>query len=275
MLRRVDTRRDDALGMSYLAAGPEDGPLALCLHGFPDLPRGMAPLMTRLADRGHRVLAPWMPGYAPSRTTGRFDLPSVALDLWALMRGRGRFAVIGHDWGAAVAWQMMIERPDRITRGVMMSVPHPTHFSKRLAGSRRQLRRSWYMAYFQLRRSEKALVGGDLLERLWSRWSPGPLPRQHVDAVRACLAESLPAPLAYYRAMPRQLLQLAEPPRRVAVPTLYLHGALDGCIGPEIPDGQESLFEGGFESETVDGAGHFLVLDAPDEVADHVARWLR
>lgn len=272
----------------YLAGGPEDAPLILCLHGFPDHPPSFAPLMTRLIEAGYRVAAPWMRGYRPSVSWGPYHVDRLTLDIVELAHAlspRRPVHAIGHDWGAAALYYALADAPMRFASAVTMAVPHPLVFLRNLRRHPDQVRRSSYMLLFQLagvadylaRRRDFALI-----DRLWRTWSPGlSLPEDARAALHACLRASMPAPLAYYRALlwpPREALArlrgsaLARP---ITVPTLYLHGTRDGCIAPSLAMGQEQLFAGPFESVHIEGGGHFLQLEAPDAVAGYIVDWLQ
>jgi pimeloyl-ACP methyl ester carboxylesterase len=166
-----------------------------------------------------------------------------------------------------------------------MAVPHPMTFLGKLPLHWAQLRRSWYMLYFQLPILPERRIPMDnfaLIDDLWRDWSPGfAAPPGHLAEVKRCLAASLPAPINYYRAIAfpmggavRRIIEANRPERRIATPTLYLHGAEDGCIAPGIAEGQEGYFTGQLQSETVAGAGHFLQLEKPDAVNRLVLDWL-
>src|SRR3954470_14676880 len=114
----AQTLRIEANGMTFaaLAWGPEDGPLALCLHGYPDTARTWRHLGPHLAQRGRRVVAPYMRGYAPTGLApdGRYQLGALARDAEALHRALGgddRAVLIGHDWGAATAYAVAAHTP--------------------------------------------------------------------------------------------------------------------------------------------------------------------
>jgi pimeloyl-ACP methyl ester carboxylesterase len=103
-------------GFTALAAGPADAPLALVLHGFPDAPPTFAPLLGALADRGYRVVAPWLRGYAPSPLAGPYDVDRLADDVlaWAdRLSPTQPVALVGHDWGAAVTYVACARAPAR------------------------------------------------------------------------------------------------------------------------------------------------------------------
>ena len=109
MLRRMEqlTLALEEGTFGALATGPEKGPLALFLHGFPDLPTTWSPVMERFAARGYRCVAPFLRGYAPSTTEGPFHVDQLARDVLAFARElspRRAAFVLGHDWGAAATW---------------------------------------------------------------------------------------------------------------------------------------------------------------------------
>lgn len=272
----------DLGGFAALAAGPVDAPLALVLHGFPDAPPTFAPLVRALAGHGYRVVAPWLRGYAPSPLAGPYDVDHLAGDVlaWVDRLSPTRpVALVGHDWGAAVTYVACARAPARFAAAVTLAVPHPAVFVRSLA-RRRQLARSWYMLAFQVPGVERLAAARDfaLIDRLWADWSPGfALPTEQRAALHATLRVSWPAPLLYYRALtrpPGAALARLRRRDRIAVPTLYLHGARDGCIGPEVGVGAERYFTAGYRREVVPGVGHFLAAEAPAEVAARIASWL-
>ena len=260
-------------------SGPEGAPLVVCLHGFPDVPATWRGLREALVGAGLRVATPWLRGYAPSSLEGPFDLDTAARDVVrvvdALSPGRPA-ALVGHDWGAACTVVATARAPWAFSAAVTLALPHPLAFVHNLASHPMQLRRSAYMALFQLPSwPERALVARDgaLVRRLWRAWSPGfEPPREHLDEVVRCLRASLPGPLGWYRALPGQLL--APGPARVETPTLALHGARDGCVHPGLACGQSAWFAGPFEQEVVPAAGHFLHLEQPALVHARVLAWL-
>lgn len=266
-----------------LAAGAATDPVVLVLHGFPDTPTTFAPMIAAVAAAGHRVVAPWLRGYAPSPLAGPYHADALATDVlaWAEALSPDRpVAVVGHDWGAAVTYVACARAPARIRAAVTMAVPHPAVFVRALA-TPAQLARSWYMLAFQLPGSERVAAARDfaLIDRLWRTWSPGyHLPDDLRAELHATLRASWPAPLLYYRALTRPLAEAAARLRRrdrIAVPTLYLHGADDGCIGPAVGLGAERYFTGGYRREVVPAVGHFLAVEDPAGIAARVVAWLR
>lgn len=247
----------DLPGGRFHALAGGSGRTIVFLHGFPDQPATAVPFLTELCHRGFRVIAPWLRGYAPSPVDGPYDLPSLTADIRALI-GDADVDIVGHDWGAALTYLLVREIPVR--RAVTLALPDLIPFLRQLRRPR-QLLHSWYMAAAQL-----DVIGLRTIDLLWRRWSPG----FRLDEVRrrelhACLAQSLPAPLEYYRAFRRTLFDrafLATLRSPIATPLLALHGADDGCVLP--PRG----------SEVLPGLGHFLHLEAPAAIADRIAAWL-
>ena len=228
-----------------------------------------------------RVVAPWMRGYAPSVIEGPYGVARIAADLVAIARALSPSrpaTIVGHDWGAVAAYEALARYPEVFARAVTLAVPHPLAFAYNLASQLAQLRRSAYMALFNVPGSDRLVARGDFafIDRLWQRWSPGYVAdAASMRELKDCLRRSMPAPILYYRALARDLpAGLRSPPPKIEVPTLYLHGATDGCIGPELARGQERFFRGPLRSRTIPGAGHFLHLEAPGEVVGEVLEWL-
>jgi pimeloyl-ACP methyl ester carboxylesterase len=275
----------------YLGASPParaDAPLVVLLHGFPDHPPSFVPVMARLVEAGYRVAAPWMRGYHPSVRRGPYDIGRLAQDIIELVRTlapHGPSFAVGHDWGAVALYHALALAPAQFVAATTLAVPHPQAFFDRLWRSPAQLRRSWYMFFFQLPGVAEHLLSRrdfSFIDRLWRAWSPDyRLPDADRAALHACLRASMPAPLAHYRALlwpPRQAMRVLRGgvlARPVSVPVLYLHGARDGCIGSAMGDGQDALFTGLYERAIIPRAGHFLHLEAPDMVASFIVDWFQ
>lgn len=279
-----------------LTWGPADGPIALCLHGFPDTAYGWRKVAPVLADAGWRVVAPFMRGYVPSSVPadGSYHVGALMDDALRVLDAAGptgRDVLIGHDWGA-IAGAGLAAMPDSpFHKTVIMSVPLSAAFrplgripdGARLAARLpRQLLRSWYIMYFQLpwlpERSARWVV-----PRLWRQWSPryhAAEDVRHVDAAIGSPARWRAA-LGYYRAMVRG----SRPPAQYAElhqhwlsaptrPTLYLHGSDDGCATPDYAHWVQRVLPDGSDVAIVDGAGHFMQLDQPDAVARHIVGFI-
>ncbi|MGH9182018.1 MAG: alpha/beta fold hydrolase, partial [Acidimicrobiales bacterium] len=129
---------DGELVFDALAAGPDDGPLVLLLHGFPQSSGEWRSQLAALAGQGYRAVAPDQRGYSPGARPDGVDayrMPLLVGDVLAMADelGAGRFHLVGHDWGAAVAWYTAAAHPDRLLSLTAVSVPHPMAFAKALA----------------------------------------------------------------------------------------------------------------------------------------------
>src|SRR3954447_21134602 len=259
------------LELAYLEEG--SGPLALCLHGFADSPHTWRYLLPALAEAGFRAVAPFLRGYAPTAipADGVYQTAALGLDACGLhdaLGGDGDAVIIGHDWGAMATYVAANHEPERWKRVVTGAVPP----AGAVAGgflTYKQLQRSWYMFFFQHGLSDIAVGMDDLafIDGLWADWSPGYDGADDLPAVKDCLRDpaNLAAALGYYRAtlgaLPQdpaladlQAATGAPPPQ----PTLYLHGADDGCMGVSLTEGTADVLAPGSRVEIVPGTGHFL-----------------
>ena len=271
----IDTRRGR---FAALAAGPADGPVVLCLHGFPDTPATFSGLLPALAAAGFRAVAPWLRGYAPSPLTGEFGMAALGADLLALSAALGARRVVGHDFGALAVYAALQQEPTRLAAAVTLAVPHPRALRRNLAHQPAQLWRSRYILLFQLPGAERWLRRHDFayVDALWRRWSPALVPpAAHLAEVKATLRASGAAPLFHYHALPGGLL--APPPAAAGAtpPLLYLAGTADGCIGVELTRDQARMLTGPYKERRWPGAGHFLHLERPDAVAAEIIAWFR
>lgn len=278
------------INFATLSLGPSDGPLALCLHGFPDTAHTWRHLLPRLAEAGYRAVAPFTRGYAPTGTApdGVYQTGALAADANALheaLGGDDRAVIIGHDWGAPSAYGAAGSAPDRWRAVVGMAVPPGDALGTAFVTNLDQIQRSWYMFLFQHPLADLLVPAADhaLIARLWEQWSPGYDAEIDVANVRESLAtpESVHAALGYYRATlgdgPRaerydaaQRAAGAVPPQ----PTLYLHGANDGCIGADVFEVAAANAPDHVRFELIDAAGHFLHLEQPDVVNELVLDFL-
>jgi pimeloyl-ACP methyl ester carboxylesterase len=283
--------RVDANGISfaYFEAGPASGPLALCLHGFPDSAWTWQHLLPELAAAGYHAVAPFLRGYAPTALApdGVYQTGALVADACALhevLDGDERSVVIGHDWGALAAYGAGAFAPERWAKVVGAAVPPGESAAKGLL-TYEQLRRSWYIFFFQSPLADLAVPLDDLafIDRLWADWSPGFDGLEFASHAKDCLRDpaNLAAAIGYYRAIfgngptdPALADQQAATTRLVPQATLYLHGARDGCMGVKLVDSAPEYLGPGSRVTIVDDTGHFLHLEAPTEVNGHIMSFL-
>jgi pimeloyl-ACP methyl ester carboxylesterase len=283
--------RIEAGGLSFgcLTAGPDDGPLALCLHGFPDTAHTYRHLLPRLAGVGYRAVAPFSRGYAPTAipADGRYQSGALAQDAIALHQALGgddRAVIIGHDWGAQAAYGAAVLAPGRWRRVVAMALPPGPALASGFF-SYDQIRKSFYLYFFQNPLADPVVAADDLAftARLWQDWSPGYDAADDLAHLRQSLGapENLAAALGYYRALfdpARQAPELADQQAAVggipAQPTLYLHGDHDGCIDVTMAAATRQVLSPGSQVVITEAAGHFLHLEKPDEVSQLIVQFL-
>jgi len=264
-----------SLRLHVAQAGPAEGPPVVLLHGFPEFWWGWRRQIGPFAAAGHRVIAPDQRGYNLSdkpRGLAAYSLDRLAEDVVALLDalGLGRAPVVGHDWGAAVAWWTAIRFPERVERLAILNTPHPAAFRRLLRTDADQRRRSRYMLYFQLPwLPERKLAAGGFqpfraIFRRSSRrgtFAAGELDRYAEAAARP---GALTGMLAWYRAA------LRRPPGRlpslaVAPPTLILWGLEDVALSPALIE-PSAAFCREVEVVRIPGAGHWVQHEAADEV---------
>ncbi len=288
---KASTIRANGLEFGLLEAG--DGPLALCLHGFPDTAHTWRFLLPDLAAAGFRAVAPFMRGYAPTAVPddGCYTTGALAGDAGALhevLGGDENAVLIGHDWGAEAAYAAAALAPDRWRRLVTLAVP-PAALDPVLFSDYEQLKRFFYIFLFRdtsgVAEEIVAAEGMAFIKRLWQDWSPGFDAADCVEQVRQSLADpaSLSAAIGYYRAAnvtdssgeagPYEAeTQVAA--QRAPQPTLYLHGSADGCIGVDLVRDAERHLGPDSAMKVIQDAGHFPHLEQPGEVNQHILAWV-
>ncbi|MFL5828452.1 MAG: alpha/beta fold hydrolase [Solirubrobacteraceae bacterium] len=281
-MRQIRTR---TLEFGILEEG--SGPLALCLHGFPDTAHTWRHLLPELANAGFHAVAPFMRGYAPSALAGDdvYSLGSLVADAVALheaLDGDKQAVLIGHDWGAEATYGAGAFAPERFRKLVTLAIP-PTGLDQRVFSDYGQLKRFWYMFFLGAPFAEPVVAADEMafLARLWSDWSPGYDASEDLAFLKQSLSEPerLRAAIGYYRSNdgsgPDPHAAEREAMRRPAPqPTLYVHGSQDGCIAFDLArDAQEYLGAGSHVVE-LDEVGHFVQLEAPERVNRLILDWV-
>jgi pimeloyl-ACP methyl ester carboxylesterase len=231
----------NGIHLHVVEAGPQTGLLVLLLHGFPEFWRAWGKQIDRLAGAGFRVWAVDQRGYNLSdKPTGvdAYNLHLLSDDVIGLLDAAGaeQAAVVGHDWGAAVAWWTANRYPGRVSHLVPINVPHPVVLMRQLRSNWRQRLRSSYIAFFQIPALPEALLRasdwGRLARTVQGSARPGVFGVGDMVALRGAWSQpgAISAMLNWYRAV-RQMPRL--PTLQIEPRTLIIWGAQDNFIGRE------------------------------------------
>ncbi len=277
------TFHNGAIQLHAVASGPADGPVVILLHGFPEFWYSWHQQIVPLASAGFRVIVPDQRGYNLSskpRGAANYALSHLTSDILAIagQLNAEKFFLAGHDWGAAVAWSVALLHPQRISKLAILNVPHPSVMRRYLASSRRQLRRSWYMFFFQLpflpeaaftafnyrlgvrslvRSSREGTFSPDDLAQYRSAWSQ---------------PHALTSMINWYRAAFR--FRTKFPDSTVHVPTRILWGERDAFLLADMA--QDSLrYCDSAELYTFANASHWLQHEEPARVSQLLIDFFR
>lgn len=284
----------NGLKFEYLEAG--SGPLALCMHGFPDTPFTYRHLLPTLADAGFHAVAPFARGFAPTELPPlRHHVHSSVMvaDQIALTQALGggpEALLVAHDWGAVGAWGALGRAPELWGRAVILNIPPFEIFGENV-GSYAQIKKSFYFWYFQMQRVIEDRLRQDdfaFIRDIWGDWSPGYNADEDLVHVREALADPdhLRAALGYYWGQfdPTRFGSPEWAAEQAAAwggsapqPLLYLHGTNDGCHGVSFDQVRRVPGFGGpgSESDLVDGVGHFMLVEQPQQINGRITDWLR
>lgn len=280
-------------GLTFSAWSMGRGPLVVLLHGFPDTPRTFRHQLPAIAAAGFRAVAVTLRGYERSSqpADGSYYVADLAHDVvgWINALGDDHAHVVGHDWGATIAFAAASLVPERVRSLTAIAVPHPRRFGEALLADPAQLQRLDYIFFFQqVGVAEEAVSADDFryLEELWRRWSPGwRFDRNELSDVRRHFREPgvTQSALTYYRqaadaTSPAGQAAQALFSRPILAPTLGIHGVEDGCIAGSAFERsmRREDFAGGLQVASVEGAGHFVHIEQPATVnrllTDHLAK---
>jgi pimeloyl-ACP methyl ester carboxylesterase len=277
--------RTDVLEMAYEEHGPDDGAPVILLHGFPYDARTFDEVAPPLADRGCRVLVPYLRGYGATRflsaaTPRSGEQAALGHDLLQFMDALGiaRAALAGYDWGGRAACVAAALRPERV-RCLVSSTGYNIQniATSGEPASAAQEHRLWYQYYFHTERGRAGLAKNrrDICRLLWTLWSPewrfdeatfekSAVSFDNPDFVEVVI-QSYRHRYGYAPGDPALLgieAELARQPR-IAVPTINLHGGHDGITAVPERDGQAKFFSGSYERRVLPGIGHNVPQEAP------------
>lgn len=257
-------------GMTFdaLAAGPDDGPLALFLHGFPEFATCWREQLAAAARAGFRAVAVDQRGYSPGARpegTGAYTVDELVADVFGFADAleSERFHLIGHDWGGVLAWPAAARRPERIRTLTVLSTPHPRALNEAVRVSKEQQEKLAYIGLFRMEgKAEDVLLkgGAATLRGIYEGRVPAPLVEDNVR--RLAEPGALTAALSWYRALEGDAADAGP----VQAPTLYMWGEGDLAFGPEAAEGTGAWVEGPYEYVRLDNASHWLPEEDPERV---------
>lgn len=282
----IEHAKTDLLDIAYDAGGPAEGTPLLLLHGWPDDIHAFDRLAPLLWTAGFRTFAPYLRGFGPTRFLSEATMRSgeiVALAQDALDFADAlqldRLRLVGHDWGARVAYCLAATHPERVTKIAALSVawqpgPLPTPGFD-------QARHYWYQWFLATQRGAEVLRrnGKAFARAQWENWGPPNwFSAEDFETTAASFANPDWAAITLHSYRVRWGEAEADPryaglekgainAAAISVPTLMIQGAADRCLLPSSSEGKERFFKGPYRRHVLDGVGHFPTREAPQEVA--------
>jgi len=271
---------------SEAAGGRPARGLVLLLHGFPEFWYSWRRQIPALAAAGFDVAAPDMRGYNDSdkpEGVEAYRITNIVEDVAGIIRALGheRACIVGHDWGGAAAYAFAMLHPEMTDRLCVLNSPHPALFSRELQrGNVSQLRKSWYMFFFQLPDAPERLLAADNFRILKGMLAGSARKGTFKPADLARYAEAFAKPGAlrssinWYRAAFRGGLPSVRELPKIAAPTLIIWGDRDFALGKELTRGMRAYFSGAFRIAYLPGVSHWVQQEAPAKVNALLIRFL-
>ncbi len=273
----------NGIRLHVVQSGSRYGSLVILLHGFPEFWYGWRRQIQPLAAAGMRVWVPDQRGYNLSdKPLGiaayRFD--ELANDVIGLIDSAGidKCCLVGHDWGAAVAWWVALKHPERLNRLAILNVPHPAVMVHTLTSNPEQLRRSWYIFFIQIPFLTEAILRNDdcglMVKMLLAGSAPGSFTAADIDKYRQAWwrKRAITSMLNWYRAalhMPPDL----SGDMHIKVPTLVLWGAQDSALIREMAQPSLDLCDEG-KLVVFETSSHWVQHDASEAVNRYLVDFL-
>lgn len=283
--------------LSCRVAGTPGQPVLMFLHGFPEAAFVWDPLLTHFSQAGFLCIAPNLRGFANSSSPSEvaaYRAKHLVQDIAALKAlvspTQALAALVAHDWGGAVAWNLANQQPQLLHDLVIINSPHPGTFLRELKSSPAQQASSAYMN-FLIRPDAEKLLAEDDYRRLWAFFnnmgaSDGPhawLTPDIQDQYRQVWGQGLTGALNYYRASPLRPPRAEDPAASaidlpasmlsVDLPTLVIWGMKDMALPPALIDGLEAYVPH-MQLERIEEGTHWLVHEQPARVAQLIQTWL-
>lgn len=271
-------------------AGPEDGEPIVLLHGFPEFWYGWRVQIPVLAEAGYRVIVPDQRGYNLSEKPSgvqSYSIGTLARDVKNLVETLGyeQVYLVGHDWGAAVAWAVSLIYPELLKKLVIINVPHPGVMQKQFQSlNLQQISKSWYIGFFQIPALPEVLLSANNYANMARAMTGSSLPETFSEAEIAEYKRAwdqpgaLTAMINWYRAIARRTGRsggsMSADSARVTVPTLILWGEQDVALEKSMAKDSVELCEDG-ELIYFPNATHWLQHDKPNAVNRELLAFLQ
>lgn len=278
------------VNLHVVTDGPANGPSVVLLHGFPEFHYGWRKQIPALAGAGFRVIVPDQRGYNLSdkpRGVSSYSVDTLAKDILDLSDhfGIGKIRLVGHDWGAMVAWTLALNYPERVEKLAILNVPHPDVISRFILENPVQRKKSWYVFFFQIPYFVEWILRRDdfrnMARMLVGSGKKSTFTREDIAEYKKAWSQpgALTGMLNWYRAIVRRSFRYAFqrdkiPLRRVRVPTLILWGKHDVALSHEMVQPSLALCDDG-RSVMFEDATHWVQHDKADEVNQHLIEFLR
>ena len=282
MIQTVAINSRSGLAFTADVVGPQEGPLVLLLHGFPESRHSWRAALPALAGAGYRAVAPDQRGYSPGARPDPADLSNYVFEKLvddaveiAAAAGRDgrRFHLVGHDWGGQVSWGVADKYPDRLASLTILSRPHPKSFRRALLKEDGdQKHRSRHHRAFLEPETGKMLLADNarrLRDGLFGQGVPAVALEEHLSVLGNPAA--IEAALAWYRSNKG----LAADIGTIQVPTLYIWGDADATVGPDAAHGTAEFVGAAFAMEVLPGVGHFVMDQAPGRATEWLLTHLK
>ena len=287
MTDAVRTRQIEANGLSFVVDELGDGDdVALFLHGFPECRQSWRAQLPAVAARGWRAVAPDLRGYGHSsrpKARDAYHLDHLVADVAGLFDALGarRRMLIAHDWGAVIAWAFALEQARPLDGLVIMNVPHPSAYLAQLRKSSEQLRKSWYVLFFQLPWLPEALLTANHAKAIGDSFTgtavdPSCFTPEMIARYRdnACIPGAMTAMVNYYRANTASLNRWAPGTApMIEIPTLMEWGERDPFLSVDLLDEHPALVRD-LTIKRFPNVAHWVQQEAADEVNAALVQWM-
>lgn len=269
------------LNMHMVIEGPEGAPLVVLLHGFPEFWYSWRHQIKALAEAGFRVAAIDQRGYGLTDKHGPYDVFTLSQDVVNAVHALGyeKAYIVGHDWGGIVAWLVAAFYPQVTERLIVCNCPHLNGYMDTLqAGHLPQIRKSWYIGFFQLPFLPEMLLGANnfqAMARLLELASSQALSAEEIGYYREAWSQlgALSAAVSWYRALVQNLKRVLIRDLFITMPTRLIWGEPDLALEKQTAEASHKHCAQ-LEIYYIQNSGHFVQQDSPDEVSQLILDFL-